>query len=142
MDFFVGRLTRRHADIDLFIWAEDAQTLVEALLAEGYEEVGGPPPERQRNLSRGGIDFHITLLEATAAGGVRTAAAPPEWDDWPSGMLDGPSGRIGGVVAPIISPKAQIEIKRRFREVRPERPARDKDQRDIAVIEAALASLR
>jgi hypothetical protein len=142
MDFFAGRITREHEDIDLFIWAVDANGLAELLSRRGFEETGGPPPARQRNLERDGIELHITLLETTPDGGVRTAAAPPEWDDWPSGMLDGGPGRIGTLVVPIIGPEAQIEIKRRFRELRPERPERRKDRADIAVIEEALRAAR
>jgi Aminoglycoside-2''-adenylyltransferase len=50
LDFLLGRVTRVHEDIDLFIWAEDASTLFPKLEESGYEETAGPPPEQQRNL--------------------------------------------------------------------------------------------
>ncbi len=52
LDFLLGRVTRPHEDIDLFVWAADAARLVSLLEDHGYEEVGGPPPEQQRNLVR------------------------------------------------------------------------------------------
>lgn len=139
MDFYLGRVTREHADIDLFAWARDAGRLVAALREDGFAEVGGPPPERQRNLRRDGVDLHVTLLELSA-GGLRTANAPPEWPDWPTGMLDAPPGRLGALVYPIVSAAAQIDAKRRFRLVQPSRPGRAKDEDDFALLEAALAA--
>jgi hypothetical protein len=35
-------------------------------------------------------------------------------------MLEGPPGRLGDLSCPIISAEAQLEIKRRFREIRPD----------------------
>jgi hypothetical protein len=78
------------------------------------------------------------VLERNAAGDVFTAAALPEWGPWPAGMLEGTSGRIGSITAPVISPEAQLEVKRRFREWRPDRPERAKDRADIELLEAAV----
>jgi Aminoglycoside-2''-adenylyltransferase len=138
MDFFLGRITREHEDVDLFIWARDADRVVAELVRREFEEVGGPPPQRQRNLRRDGVEIHVTLLEPSP-GGVRTAAAPREWPDWPTGMLDAPPGRLGDLVCPIVSAESQIEVKRRFQLVQPDRPGRAKDQEDIALLEEALA---
>lgn len=43
LDFLLGRITRPHQDIDLFIWAADAPRLLGVLRQHGYEEIGGPP---------------------------------------------------------------------------------------------------
>ncbi|MEV4880291.1 hypothetical protein [Streptomyces cyaneofuscatus] len=53
-------------------------------------------------------------------------------------MLDGPLGRIGTTACPVISPAAQIEIKRMTPVWIPGRPRRAKDAEDIRVLEAAL----
>lgn len=53
-------------------------------------------------------------------------------------MFDGPLGRIGATVCPVISPAAQIEIKRMMPVWVPGRPRRPKDTQDIRVLEAAL----
>ncbi|MFJ3936675.1 hypothetical protein ACIPYR_09515 [Streptomyces parvus] len=53
-------------------------------------------------------------------------------------MLDGTVGRIGATVCPIVSPAAQIEIKRLMPVRVPGRPRRPKDAQDIRVLEAAL----
>jgi hypothetical protein len=54
-------------------------------------------------------------------------------------MLDRLAGHIGAVACPIISPRAQIEIKRMMPAWVPGRPRRAKDARDIAVLRAASA---
>jgi hypothetical protein len=53
MDFFLGRVTREHEDIDLFVWTKDVPTLVHELERAGFVEQEGPPPEMQRDLSIG-----------------------------------------------------------------------------------------
>jgi Aminoglycoside-2''-adenylyltransferase len=140
MDFFLGRVTRPHEDIDLFVWAADSARLVEALTAHGFVEVEGPPPERQRNFLREGVEFHITLLERAPSGEVFTASAPSEWGPWPADMLGTITGSVEGVTCPIVSPESQLEVKRKFREWRPDRPEREKDRADIELLEAALRS--
>jgi hypothetical protein len=54
MDFFLGRVTREHEDIDLFVWAKDAGTLARELEQAGFREVEGPPPEAQRDFVKAG----------------------------------------------------------------------------------------
>ena len=138
VDLFVGRVTREHEDIDLFAWARDAEAFVGALAGRGYEETGGPPPETQRNLVKNGVELHLALLERTPAGDVVAAPLPSPWDPWPEGMLTPCEGRIGDLACPIITPEAQLHIKRVFRRYRPERPERTKEKADIELLEAAL----
>jgi len=96
LDFLLGRVTRAHEDIDLFIWADTAPRLLPKLKEKGYEEVGGPPPEQQRNLTKDGEEFHVTLLEENELG-VVTAGGRWAHLPWPKGMLEGPIGQIGDV---------------------------------------------
>ncbi len=43
VDFFIGRVTREHEDIDLFIWATDAPALARELDRAGLR----PKPDRR-----------------------------------------------------------------------------------------------
>ena len=110
LDFLLGRVTRPHGDIDLFVWAHDVPTLLPLLAEHGYEEIGGPPPEEQRNLLKRGEELHVALLEETERGVV---TAGGRWADtpWPAGMLAGPVGRIGDVRCRVISAEAQLFAK-------------------------------
>jgi hypothetical protein len=134
LDFLLGRVTRAHEDIDLFIWAADSPRLLPRLTDKGYEEIGGPPPEQQRNLVKEGEEFHVTLLEENELGVV---TAGGRWADfpWPNGMLEGPIGQIGDVRCRLISPEAQLWAKEEAPHAR-----RDRDYSDIALLRQALAA--
>jgi hypothetical protein len=54
-------------------------------------------------------------------------------------MLDAPPGRIGDLECPVISPRAQIEIKKMMPVWVPGMARRSKDAADIARLRAALA---
>lgn len=137
LDFFVGRVTRPHEDIDLFIWAEDVATLLPILGRKGFREIGGPPPEQQRNLVKDGEELHVTLFERNELGIV---TAGGRWADhpWPEGMLCGPMAQIGGVRCRVISPDAQLYAKTEVPHALSHAP-RDRDHADIALLREALA---
>jgi hypothetical protein len=138
LDFLLGRVTRAHEDIDLFIWAADAAKLLPRLKDKGYQEIGGPPPEQQRNLVKNGEEFHMTLIEENELGvvtaGGRWANVP-----WPKGMLDGPIGQIGDIRCRLISPEAQLWAKEEAPHALSHAP-RDQDHADIALLRQALAA--
>jgi hypothetical protein len=139
MDFFLGRVTREHEDIDLFAWAEDAPKLVRALERAGFRELGGPPPEAQRDFTKDGEEVQIALLARNQRGEVVVAGGLAAGAPWPADMLSGVVGRLGDVRCPIVNPRVQIEIKEKF----PEwigRPPREKHRADIARLREALAS--
>ncbi|MCX4539485.1 nucleotidyltransferase domain-containing protein [Streptomyces sp. NBC_01565] len=138
MDFFLGELTRDHADIDWFAWAADASRLADALVAHGHEPVPGPPPAQQLEFAKEGMESSFALLDEDPRGRVVVAGGPWAGEPWPDGMLDAPPGRIGTVRCAIVSPGAQIEIKRMMPVWAPGRPRRAKDAEDIARLEAAL----
>ncbi|KUJ70513.1 aminoglycoside adenylyltransferase [Streptomyces albus subsp. albus] len=140
MDFFLGEVTRDHTDIDWFAWAEDAELLVGELSAHGYTPVPGSPPDLQRDVVKDGLESSFTLLARDAAGQVVVAGGPWAGAPWPEGMLDAEPGRIGALECAVVSPRAQIEIKRMMPVWDPSRPRRAKDAADIARLEAALAA--
>jgi hypothetical protein len=139
VDFFLGRITREHEDIDLFVWARDAPNLVHQLERSGFLEQGGAPPEAQRNFTKDGKELQIALLDTNQRGEVVVAGGPWAGAPWPDGMLIGPAGRLGDVVCPMVNPRVQIEIKERFPEWRPDLPQREKHLADIARLREALS---
>lgn len=138
LDFLLGRVTRAHEDIDLFIWAADAPSFLPRLKDMGYEEIGGPPPEQQRNLVKDGEEFHVTLIEENELGVV---PAGGRWADfpWPKGMLEGPIGQIGDVRCRLINPEAQLWAKEEAPHAL-SHTRRDRDHADIALLRRALAA--
>jgi Aminoglycoside-2''-adenylyltransferase len=138
MDFFLGEVTREHGDIDWFARGEDAVPLAGMLVGLGHTPVAGPPPGLQLDFVKDGLDSSFTLVDRDAAGRVVVAGGPWAGTPWPDGLLDGGTGRIGDVEAPIVGPAAQIEIKRMMPVWDPSRPRRAKDAEDVARLEAAL----
>ena len=119
-------------------WAKDAAALAGVLTALGHTPVHGPPAGLQLDFAKDGLDSSFTLVDRDAAGRVVVAGGPWAGTAWPDGLLDAGPGRIGDIEAPIVSPLAQIEIKRMMPVWDPSRPRRAKDAADIARLEAAL----
>ncbi|MEV4754253.1 aminoglycoside adenylyltransferase [Micromonospora sp. NPDC049559] len=142
MDFFLGEVTRDHVDVDWFAWAHDAAVLRAALLRHGYRPLDGPPPEQQLDLVKEGEELSFAWLAEDGPGRVVVGGGPWAGQPWPAGMLDGTTGRIGRQVCPVVSPAAQIEIKRMMPVWVPGRPRREKDAADIARLERALGPSR
>ncbi|MEU6864872.1 aminoglycoside adenylyltransferase [Streptomyces sp. NPDC046876] len=138
MDFFLGGPTRDHEDVDWFTWAADAPRLAAELLRRGHEPLPGPPPDQQLDFVRSGVESQFALLDRDRAGRVVVAGGPWAGEPWPDGMLDAPPASVGAVRCPIVSPAAQIEIKRMTPVWLPGLPRRPKDAEDIARLEAAL----
>ncbi|MGW1255680.1 nucleotidyltransferase domain-containing protein [Streptomyces sp. NPDC002513] len=138
MDFFIGKVTRDHVDIDWFAWAEDASALTAGLLGSGYEPLSGPPADQQIDFRKQGVESSFALLGKDRFGRVVVAGGPWAGEMWPEGMLDASVGRIGALQCRIISPRAQIEIKQMMPIWVPGRPRRRKDTEDLTRLEAVL----
>ncbi len=132
LDFLLGRVTRAHGDIDLFVWGADASRLVALLSGHGFEEIGGSPPKQQRNLVKAGEELHVTLLEQNDLG-VVTAGGRWSGSPWPPGMLNGPIGAIGSVRCRVISAEAQLFAKEEVPKALGHAP-RSYDPADVALL--------
>ena len=139
IDFFLGRLTRDHADIDWFALAEDGQRLADSLIGRGFQDVTTTPPGQQIDLVRGNIEHGIGLVKLGQQSEPLVAGGPWAGEPWPDGMLNGPVGWIGKVSAHVISPLAQIEIKQMTPTWNPQLKRRQKDLDDIAAIRLGLS---
>ncbi|MDA5284344.1 nucleotidyltransferase domain-containing protein [Streptomyces sp. NPDC054904] len=139
MDFWLGRITRGHEDVDWFARSRDAGRLTGPLVARGYEVLRADA--QQLDLVRDGEEISFALVDRDADGRVVVAGGPWAGSPWPAGMLEeAEPGRLGGLECPVISPAAQIEIKRMTPVWIPGRPRRPKDAADVALLEAALAA--
>ncbi|OPC78965.1 aminoglycoside adenylyltransferase [Embleya scabrispora] len=139
MDFYLGRITREHVDVDWFAWAEDAPALTVAFAARGFVRLARAPAEQQLDYTTGDVELGFAFLARDPEGRVIVAGGPWAGARWPDGMLDTPPGKLAGVSCPIISPEAQIEIKLMTPVWRPHRPRRAKDAEDIERLREGLA---
>ncbi|MEV7519204.1 aminoglycoside adenylyltransferase [Streptomyces sp. NPDC091371] len=140
MDFWLGEITRPHEDVDWFAWSRDADRLTGLLVGRGYEVLRAD--DQQLDLVRDGEELSFALVARDAEGRVVVAGGPWAGTAWPEGMLSAPEpGRLRGLACPVVSPEAQIEIKRMMPVWVPGRPRRRKDAEDVARLEAALAAV-
>ena len=133
MDFFLGEVTRDHNDIDWFALAGDAARLRDALVQQGFQDVTRAS-RQQIDLVRENVEHGIALVDRDQNGRATVAGGPFQGEAWPDGMLGKDTGTLLGVHARIISPAAQIEIKRMMPTWNPNLRRRQKDLEDIAAI--------
>jgi hypothetical protein len=139
MDFFLGRITRQHDDIDLFTLETQLVALDVTLQALGYRPTGNAPREQQRDYLRNGYDVSITPLRLSADGAPLVAGGRFQGEPWPTDMLrDAGSGELAGLKMRYIAPAAQIECKEMMPVWVPGFPRRTKDAEDIIAIRRAL----
>ncbi len=139
MDFFLGRITRRHLDVDWFAWGTDLPQLVDVLVGRGWSEVGGHPPEQQRDLVRGAVELGFAPLARARDGTVLVGGGPWAGEPWPAGMIeDAVLGEVWDLRCPVISPAVQVEIKRMMPTWVPWLQRREKDSEDIARLSEAI----
>lgn len=138
VDFFLGKVTRTHHDIDLFVWASEAPSLDLLLPKAGYEKLEGPPADEQCNFLKDGQELHVALLARSNAGDIVTAGERWSETPWPAGMLNGPLCRIGCIHARVVNPETQLWIKEMLPKWLPDRPPREQDRGDIERLRAAL----
>lgn len=138
MDFFLGQVTRAHADIDWFLLADDAGQFGQALVEDGFVDVTTAHPGQQLDLRTERVEHGFALIQLDDRGAPVVAGGPWAGEPWPARMLPGLTGRIDAVAASIIAPEAQIEIKQMMPVWNPSLRRRQKDVDDIATIRRAL----
>ena len=138
VDFFVGRVTREHLDIDFFAWSDEAKGLVAALPKHGYEPLTGPPPDQQRDFMKAGEEVSVALLGRDAAGQPLVGGGPWAGEPFPEARMHPVTGRIDDLRCAIQDPVGQITTKLMMPVWVPGRPRRTKDAVDIERLRAAL----
>jgi len=132
VDFALGQITREHEDIDLFVWAKDAERLVETFEQAGFCPQEGPPPEAQRDFTKDEESIQVALVGLNEEGEVVVAGGPAKGLPWPQGMLGSHRGQIGETICLIVNPLVQIELKEQYPVWRPDLPRLAKHANDIA----------
>ncbi|WP_154606160.1 nucleotidyltransferase domain-containing protein [Arthrobacter sp. AQ5-05] len=139
MDFFLGQVTRAHEDVDWFVWHKDMTLISGLLISRGWVDLAVHPLDQQRDLLRDQVEIGFAPLARTDSGGLAVGGGPFEGEPYPKDMIgNAVVGELESICCPIISPTAQIEIKRMMPVWVPGFRRRDKDIGDIARLEAAL----
>jgi lincosamide nucleotidyltransferase A/C/D/E len=132
VDAYLGRITRRHSDIDFAVMSADRAALINALRTHHLVEAPGGSPAGE--FFDGGVcRVEITYVTETVSGDVVT----PGFEHWPylAGALQADPARIRGVEVPVLSIAALVDTKEHWQDHIGE-AMRPHDRSDLAALRA------
>ncbi|SEF18919.1 nucleotidyltransferase domain-containing protein [Jiangella alba] len=133
LDARIGRITREHGDVELWVERPDGDRGAAALTDAGAVVLDTQPPEESREFSWNGLAFSTAYFDAHADGTFRPQG---RWSDWvfPAGSFGDIPGHLGGRPVPAMSAAGMLAMKQQFPTLRNGGPWRPKDVRDIAAL--------
>ena len=133
LDARIGRITRRHGDIEFWVPRSASARSSAALVDAGSTVLATQPPEEASEFSWDGVSFSTAYFDRRADGRF---AVQGRWSDWvfpPDSFGEAP-GLLDGMPVPAMSVAGMLAMKEQFPTLRNGRPWRDKDIGDIAVL--------
>ncbi len=70
VDFHVGAVTRQHTDVDLAVWADDADTIHSVMIANGWEHEPAADEDGGTGYGLRGVRLELTYLASNEDGEV------------------------------------------------------------------------
>jgi dihydrofolate reductase len=101
VDFYAGRVTREHFDVDLAVWRDDLNPIVEVLEASGWRHAPEPDEDGGTGYERDGVRLELTYLVRKEDGSVVTPLQAFE-AEWPDGAFGRDERELGGVRARLV----------------------------------------
>ena len=134
LDALLGRVTREHGDIEVWVAARDATPSRDVLVAAGAEECTTKPVNESREYLWDQVSFSTAYYRDRDDG---TYGVSGRWDDWvfPGGSFGDDRGHLAGLTVPVMSPEGMLAMKTQYSSLRNGGPPRDKDLRDIPVLQ-------
>jgi hypothetical protein len=137
VDFLLGEITRRHADVDIVTWQRHRRRVHRVLLDAGF--VLTRETEVQSDYRAQGQDVSVIYLTRLPDGRIVTHGIPV-WT-WPDGSLMARSRRLAGLAAYVVSP-AQLLWEKESYEGGTGRPLRPKDIESMRVLRGMIDGRR
>ena len=103
LDARLGRVTRDHGDIEVWVPAAESESSLEALVAAGFEALDTQPVEEAREYQLRGIQCSTAFFTARPDG---TSWQPEgRWSDWnfPRGSFGVDRCQLAGLTVPVTS---------------------------------------
>ena len=126
LDFLLGRVTGLHDDIDWKIWKKDAAEVAGLLEKTGYRTQKVRHPEEHIGFWRFDQYVSFTLNEIDQEGRAVTSGRWRDWP-WPEAAFSAGPGQLDGLVCPVVSAEAQLDVRENFDKHPAGAPKRDKD---------------
>ena len=102
VDFYAGRLTRPHFDVDLAVWLDELPRIAAFLERTGWTHAPDPEGEGGTGYERDGVRLELTFLVRRGSGGVVTPLRDRE-AAWPDGAFGNDVRELRGVHARLVS---------------------------------------
>jgi dihydrofolate reductase len=109
VDFYAGRVTRRHDDIDITVWRHDLGRITAALEEAGWRHAPDPDEDGGTGYERGGVRLELTYLarkDGTVGTPLRDGFAP-----WPGDAFGDDERELRGTRARLLSFEALTSSK-------------------------------
>jgi len=138
LDALIGEVTRSHGDVEVWVERCDGDGVRDALVTAGAVELKTQPPEEAREFHWDWVPFSSAFFDRRADGSARCLG---RWSDWefPVGSFAQTWGHLGALTVPVMSAAGMLAMKVQFPTLRQGRPLREKDVRDIALLNALVA---
>ena len=135
LDARIGRITRRHGDVEFWIDRSDGGRATSALIAAGAVVLDTQPPEESCEFTWNGVPFSTAYFDRQPNG---TFATKGRWSDWvfPAGSFDDVPGELDGTPVSAMSSAGMLAMKEQYSTLRNGGPLRDKDLGDIEILRA------
>lgn len=102
VDFYAGRVTRPHFDVDIAVWLEDVPRVGTALEGVGWRHAPDPEEDGGTGYERSGVRLELTYLVRREDGAIVTPLRAFE-APWPEGAFGADTRELGGVRARLVS---------------------------------------
>jgi hypothetical protein len=128
VDFHAGRVTREHADVDVAIWAADADRVAALLAARGWTHRAEAGEDGYTAYARGDVRLEVAFLARGADGCIFTPLRDGR-GTWPDGSFSADVLTLRGVRARVVARAALVAEKS---VVRADPVTAAKDRADVA----------
>ncbi len=110
VDFYVGHVTREHADIDIAVWTHDAPALSVVLRDREWQHSPEPGEDGYTCYVRTGVRLEVAFLARDETGVVYTPLRDGR-GEWPANSFGDAVAVLHGVRAHLVSRESLVEDK-------------------------------
>ncbi|MCC2684009.1 MAG: hydrolase [Paenibacillaceae bacterium] len=133
IDFLLGRITRKHADIDLVAWVRHQGRIEKALMEAGFERT--PISSSQTDFCKDGVDLQFCYLTRTEEGAIHPEGKS-QWI-WRPDALPLRLRIFQGLSARTMNPRQLLQEKEDYKRIG--RPTRAKDLQSAKLLKEIIA---
>jgi Aminoglycoside-2''-adenylyltransferase len=134
LDARIGRITREHGDVELWVERTDAGRSKTVLTGASATALATQPPEEACEFTWDGTDFSTAYFDRRPDGSFSQPLG--RFSDWlfPPGSFSDEPGTLDGTPVLAMSAAGMLAMKEQYPRLRNGRPWRQKDINDMAVL--------